>query len=93
MNNKWKWALLITLAMIVLLVPPFAWSFFLAYGRYTIMGNTYGWYMYMPMIHGSPAMMSLGMIFLMWLTLVASLVLIGLGIAWLVRELTAPKSY
>ena len=91
MNNKWKWVLPITLAMVVLLVPPFAWRFFVAYSRYGMMGNTNGWYM--PMMYGGPAMMGIGMMFLMWLTLLASLVLIGLGIAWLVKELTAPKSY
>jgi len=91
MNNKWKWVLGLTLAMVVLLVPPFAWGFFSAYGRYGMMRNTNEWYM--PMMYGGPAMMSFGMMLLMWLILLALLVLIGLGIAWLVNELTAPRSY
>jgi CBS-domain-containing membrane protein len=84
MNNKWKWVLGLTLAMVVLLVPLFAWRFFVPFG---VIGNTNGWYM--AMMYGSPAMMSIGMMFLMWLILLASLVLIGLGIAWLVKELSA----
>lgn len=91
MNNKWKSVLLITLAVVVLLIPPLAWRFFLAYGGYGMMGNPNEWYM--PMMYGGPAMMSFGMMFLMWLILLASLVLIGLGIAWLVKDLTVPKSH
>jgi uncharacterized membrane protein len=74
--------------MVVLLGPLFAWRFFLPYG---MMGTTNEWYM--PMMYGGPVMMSIGMIFLMWLILLALLVLIGLGIAWLVKELAAPRSY
>jgi hypothetical protein len=88
MKNNWKWALGFTLAIVILLGPLFAWRFFLPYG---MMGNTNGWYM--PMMYGGPAMMGFGMIFLVWLILLASLVLIGLGIVWLVKELTVPKSY
>jgi hypothetical protein len=86
MNNKWKWVLGLTLAMAVLLVPPLAWQFFLPYG---MMRNTNEWYM--PMMYGAPGMMAFGMMFLMWLILLASLVLIGLGIVWLVKELSAQK--
>jgi len=88
MDNKWKWVLGLTLAMVILLLPPFAWRFFLPYG---MMGTRNEWYM--PMMYGGPAMMNFGMMFLMWLILLASLVLIGLGIAWLVKELTVRKSY
>ena len=86
MNNKWKWVLGFTLVIVVLLVPPFAWRFFLPYG---MMGNTYEWYM--PMMNRGLGMMGFGTMFLMWLTLLALLVLIGLGIVWLVKTFTAPK--
>jgi hypothetical protein len=88
MDNKWKWVLGLTLAMVVLIVPPFAWRFFLSFG---MMGTRNEWYM--PMMYAGPAMMSFGMMFLMWLILLASLVLIGLGIVWLVKELTVSKPY
>ena len=88
MNNKWKLVLGLTLAVVILLVPVFTWRFFLPYG---MMGTRNEWYM--PMIYGSPLMMSIGMIFLMWLTLLILLVLIGLGIVWLVKEIAASKLY
>jgi hypothetical protein len=86
MNNQWKWVLGLILALVVLLGPPFAWQFFQPYG---MMRNTFDWYM--PMMYRGPGMMSFGMMFLMWLISLASLVLIGLGIVWLVKELTPPK--
>jgi hypothetical protein len=89
MNKQWKWVLGIALAMLVLLVPTFAWRFFLSYGGYGMMANTNGWHM--PMMYGTPEMMGFGMMFLMWLTFVASLVLIGLGIALFAKLLTAQK--
>ena len=84
MNNKWKWVLGLTLAMVVLLFPTLAWRFFLPYG---MMRNTNEWYT--PMMYGAPGMMAFGMMFLMWLILLATLVLIGLGIVWLIKELSA----
>jgi hypothetical protein len=89
MNKQWKWVLGIALAMLVLLVPTFAWRFFLSYGGYGMLANTNGWHM--PLMYGTPGMMGFGMMFLMWLTLVASLVLIGLGIALFAKLLTAQK--
>lgn len=86
MNNKWKWILGFTCIMVVLIVPPLAWRFFLPYG---MMRNASEWYM--PMMYGGPGMMGYGMMFLIWLLLLASLVLIGLGIAWLIRELSVQK--
>ncbi len=87
MNNKWKWVLGLILATMVLIVPPFAWGFFVSYG---MTRNTNEWFM--PMMYGSPGMMAFGMMFLMWLILLASLILIGLGIVWLVKEIS-PKKY
>jgi hypothetical protein len=89
MNNNWKWALGITLAIAVLLVPPLTWRIFFSYGGYEMMRNISGWHM--PMVYVGPGMMGFGMMFLMWLVLLTFLVLIGLGIAWLVKEVTAPK--
>ena len=86
MNNKWKWVLGLALATIALIVSPFAWGFFISYG---MMRNTNEWFM--PMMYGGPGMMAFGMMFLMWLILLAVLVLIGLGIIWFVKELSAQK--
>ena len=87
MNNKWKLVLGLILVLIVLLVSPLAWRNFLPYG---MMRNTADWYM--PMMSGAPGMMTLGMVFLIWLILLVSLLLIGLGIVWLVKENTAQKN-
>lgn len=86
MNNKWKWILGFTLVLLLLLVPPLTWRFFLPL---RMMGNANGWHM--PMMYGVPGMMSSGLMFLVWLILLGALVLIGLGIAWLVKELAAPN--
>ena len=87
MNNKWKWILGLILATIVLIVPPFAWGFFVSYG---MTRNTNEWYM--PMMYGAPGMTGFGMMFLMWGILLGLLILIGLGIVWLVKELTTQKN-
>jgi hypothetical protein len=86
MNNKWKWVLGLTLATIALIVSPLAWVSFTSYG---MMRNTNEWFM--PMMYGAPGMMAFGMMLFKWLILLAMLVLIGLGIAWLVKELSAQK--
>ncbi len=88
MKKTWKWTFGIALAVIVLLILPFTWGLFLPYGGDGMMGYGYGWHM--PMMYGGFGMMGFGMLF-MWLISLASLVLIGLGIAWLVKTLTAPK--
>ncbi len=88
MKNKWMWALGIALAAILLFVSPFVWGLFLPNGGYGMMGYGYGWHM--PMMYGG-GMMGFGMMLFMWLISLASLVLIGFGIAWLVKTLTAQK--
>ena len=90
MNKKWNWVLGIALAMLVLLVPTFGWRFFLPYGGYGMMTNANVWQM--PMMYGTPGMMGFGMMFLMWLTFLSFMVLIGIGIAILARILAAPKT-
>ncbi|HKY53608.1 MAG TPA: hypothetical protein VJM08_04840 [Anaerolineales bacterium] len=87
MNNKWKWTLGIVLAVILLLVPLFVRIFFPG-GAYRMMNYDYGWHM--PMMYGG-GMMGFGMMFIMWLILLSLLILIGLGIAWFVKTLTAMK--
>lgn len=86
MQKKWKWVLGLTLVMVVLITALFAWRFFLPYG---MMGNTNAWYM--PMMYGPSGVMASGMMFLVWLILLGLLILIGLGIAWLIKSLTATK--
>ena len=88
MKNTWKWTFGIALAFIVLLIVSFAWRLFLPHGGNGMMGYEYGWHM--PMMYGGYGMMGFGMLF-MWLISLASLLLIGLGIALLVKALTAPK--
>lgn len=86
MNNKWKRGFGIAIVPMILLVPLFAEILFLTSGEYRMMD--YGWHM--PMVYGG-GMMGFGMMFAIWLILLSFLVLIGLGIAWLVKTLTATK--
>jgi hypothetical protein len=88
MKNRWMWTLGTALAIIALLVLPFAWRLFFPHDGYGMMGYGYGWQM--PMMNGGYGMMGVGMLF-MGLISLASLVLIGLGIAWLVKALPASK--
>ena len=88
MNNKWKWGFSIAIALVILLVPLFA-QIFLPNGGYQMMGYSYGWHM--PMMYGGFGVMSFGMMLIMWLIPLGLLILIGLGIAWLVKTLTATK--
>jgi hypothetical protein len=86
MNNKWKWIVAITVATVIVVAVLGAESTWLTANRYGMM-NGYGWHM--PMMYGG--MMGSGMIF-MWLIGLAVFVFLVLAIAWLVRELTSPKS-
>jgi len=85
MNNKWKCTLGAALAVILLLVRLFV-PLFLPSGAYRMMN--YSWHM--PMMYGG-GMMGFAMMFTMWLIWLSLLILIGLGIAWLVKTLTAMK--
>jgi hypothetical protein len=86
MNNTWKWILGIALVLALVGSVPLLWSLFLPFGGYGMMG-----YGHMPVMYGGFGMFGLGMI-LMWLIPLGLLVLIVLGIAWLVKQLTAPKN-
>jgi hypothetical protein len=81
MKDKWMWALGTALVFIVLFVPSSLLRSLFTYNGYGMMD--YGWHM--PMMYGG------GMLFLAWLILLGLLILIVLGIAWLVKTLTAPK--
>jgi hypothetical protein len=86
MKNTQKWILGTALTVASLLALPFAWGMLFPYDRYGTMGYGYGWHM--PMMYQGYAPMGFGMLF-MWLISVASLVLMGLGIAWLIKALSA----
>jgi hypothetical protein len=94
MKNSTKWIIGIVIGLVVLFILPFVWHLvFPAYGYGGMMGN-YGFSLHMPMMMGGGSgrggfgMFPFGM-FLMWLIPLGFLVLIGLGIAWLVKQLTA----
>ncbi len=88
MNKTWKWAIGIASATLLILIPLFAGMMFLPNGGYRMMSYGSGWQM--PMMYGGFGMMGFGMFFMLLISL-ASLVLIGLGIAWLVKALTSSK--
>jgi hypothetical protein len=88
MKNTQKWILGIALTFAALLALPFAWRLIFQYGRYQMMDYSYGWQM--PMMYGGNGMMGFGVLF-MWLISLSLLALIGLGIAWLIKALTAKK--
>jgi hypothetical protein len=88
MKNTQKWIPGIALTVVALLVVPFAWRLIFPYGRYQMMGHAYGWQM--PMMYGGNGMTGFAMLF-MGLILLVSLILIGLGVAWLIKAFAAKK--
>jgi hypothetical protein len=88
MNNTTKWVFGLVLVLTILVVLPFVWSFFPSPGRFGMAGYGPAWHM--PMMYGGSGMMGFGMLF-MGLISVGLLVLIGLGIAWLVKTLSGQK--
>jgi len=96
MSKTAKWVIGIVVAIIVLgFFVPFLWQLIFpgAYSGYGMMGRGgYGYGMHMPMMgYGYGGFGFFGMLF-MWLIPVSLLVLIVLGIAWLVKQLTAKPS-
>ena len=84
MKLNTKLTLGIALILIILFSIPFVWRVFMPYGGYGMMkGYGYG----MPMMSYRYGMIPFGMLF-MWLIPLGLLVLIGLGIVWLVKQLT-----
>ena len=87
MKNSTKWTIGIVIGLIVLFALPFVWqAFFPAYSGYGMMRG-YGYGGHMPMMGYGFGFMPFGMFF-MWLIPLATLVFLGLGIAWLVKQLT-----
>ena len=95
MKNSTKWAIGIVIGLVVLFALPFVWQLlFPAYSGYG-MGMMRGYGLHMPMmgygaVRGGTGLMLLGGFF-MWLIPLGTLVFLGLGIAWLVKQLTTKK--
>jgi hypothetical protein len=93
MTKTTKWVIGIAAATVILLFfAPFLWQLIFpgAYTGYGMMGRGYG--MHMPMMgFGYRGFGVFGMLF-MWLIPLGILALIVLGIAWLIKQLTAKPS-
>ncbi len=94
MKSVWKWVLGIGAALLVLFLLQLGWWMFMPFGRYGGMMGYGGYPMmggwHMPMMYGGS--FGLGMIFT-GLVQLGLLVLIGLGIAALIKFLTSPGSH
>ena len=92
MKNSTKWTIGIVIGLIVLFALPFVWQLlfpaYSGYGMGMMRGYGYGWHM--PMMGYGFGFLPFGMFF-MWLIPLGTLVFLGLGIAWLVKQLTAKK--
>ena len=93
MSKTTKWVIGIVVAVIIILfVTPFLWQLVFpgAYTGYGMMGSR-GYGMHVPMMGYGYGFGFFGMLF-MWLIPLGILALIVLGIAWLVKQLTAKPS-
>ena len=91
MTKTTKWVIGVVVAIVILqFFAPFLWQLIFpgAYTGYGMMGRGYG--MHMPMM-GYGGFGFFGMLF-MWLIPLGILVLIVLGIAWLIKQLTTKPS-
>jgi hypothetical protein len=91
MSKTAKWVIgVVVTVVILLLVAPFLWQLVFpgAYTGYGMMGSR-GYGMHMPMMGYGFGFF--GMLFI-WLIPLGILALIVLGIAWLVKQLTAKPS-
>jgi hypothetical protein len=92
MSTTAKWIIGLVVAVIVLqFVAPFLWQLIFpgAFTGYGMMGRGYGYGMHMPMMGYGFGFF--GMLF-MWLIPLGLLILIVLGIAWLIKQLTTKPS-
>jgi hypothetical protein len=93
MSKTAKWVIGILVAVVILqFFAPFLWQVIFpgAYNGYGMMGGR-GYGMHMPMMGYGYGFGFVGMLF-MWLIPLGILALIVLGIAWLIRQLTAKPS-
>jgi len=98
MKNSTKWIIGIVIGLVVLFALPFVWqSFFPAYWCHG-MGLTRGaggFGLHAPMMGYGMGRGGYGLTFFggffMWLIPLGILVFLGLGIAWLVKQLAAKK--
>ena len=91
MKNSTKWTIGIVIGLVVLFALPFVWQLlFPAYAGYGMgmMRGVGGYGLHAPMM--GYGFLPFGMFF-MWLIPLGTLVFLGLGIAWLVKQLTAKK--
>jgi hypothetical protein len=96
MKNSTKWIIGIVIGLVVLFALPFVWQLlFPAYSGYGMMRGAGGYGLHMPMMGYGAARGGYGLMFFggffMWLIPLGILVFLGLGIAWLVKQLTAKK--
>lgn len=94
MSRTAKWIIGIVIALVVLQsAMPFVWQLVFpgAYTGYGMMGRGYGYGIHTPMMGYGFGFGFFGMFF-MWLIPLGILTLIVLGIAWLVKQLTAKPS-
>ena len=99
MSKTVKWMIGIVIALLVLqFAMPLVWQLIFpnAYGGYGMMGRGYGMQMPMTLAPGASAGVGYGFMpfggLLMWLIPLGTLTLIMLGIAWLIKQLTAKSS-
>jgi hypothetical protein len=91
MKNSTKWTIGIVIGLVVLFALPFIWQLlFPAYSGYGYGMRGYGGGWHMPMMGYGFGFLPFGMFF-MWLIPLGTLVFLGLGITWLVKQLTAKK--
>ena len=88
MHNRWKWVFGIAVAIIIVLIPLFVQTL-IPNGAYGMMNYSNNWHM--PIMYGDTGMVGFSMMYTAWLILLGLLILIMLGIAWLVKTLTATK--
>lgn len=96
MSKTVKWIIGIAVGLLALqFALPFVWQWFFpnSFSGYGMMGrgHGYGYGMHMPMMGYGFGYGFIGSLF-MWLIPLGTLTLLGLGIAWLIKQLTTKSS-